>query len=365
LRLQLTMRPLALVALLLASSAHAEDRVTIRGAYYREASTKVVQPMAEVTKDLPHGLDIAVHGLVDAITSPSVSAGGSGDTLFTEYRKEAGLAVGKTVDRTRVALSYRSSREPDYIANAVGLHVAQGLWGNSAVVALGLAYSHDRLGPILDHTLDVRFLSLSYEQALSPVLLAQVGYEVSYWHGFLCNPYDQDQYGHANCPPDRRRHVLAGRLAYYIPATATGLQAHYRFYVDDWPGNDPDPWRMVAHSVEGRVYQELGPRLQLRASYRFHTQGSARFWCNEIAGRGGDPGCYGIAPRYHVMDEKLGPLTTHLAELQLLWEARALAAVPLLSWFAAGSFELSYGRYFQDTHYGGAHILQTGYSLPF
>jgi hypothetical protein len=117
--------------------------------------------------------------------------------------------------------------------------------------------------------------------------------------------------------------------------------------------------------VEGRVYQELGRLVQLRLSYRFHSQGSARFWCNEIANRGGDPGCYGIAPRYHVMDEKLGPLTTHLVELQVVWQARALARVPLLSWFALGSFELSYGRYFQDTHYGNAHLLQTGYSLPF
>ena len=30
-----------------------------------------------------------------------------------------------------------------------------------------------------------------------------------------------------------------------------------------------------------------------------------------------------------------------------------------------GAFELSYGRYFQTTHYGNAHLLQTGYTLPF
>jgi hypothetical protein len=36
-----------------------------------------------------------------------------------------------------------------------------------------------------------------------------------------------------------------------------------------------------------------------------------------------------------------------------------------LAWFALGTFDISYGHYFQPTHYGAAHVLQTGYSLPF
>ena len=31
----------------------AEDRVTVRTAYYREVSNRIVQPMIQVTKDLP------------------------------------------------------------------------------------------------------------------------------------------------------------------------------------------------------------------------------------------------------------------------------------------------------------------------
>jgi hypothetical protein len=365
--LRLQLKAWALPALaLVASSARGEDRVTVRGAYYREPSTKVVQPMIEVTKDLPLGFDVAAHGLVDAITSPSVLTGVTGDHIFTEHRKEAGLAVGKTFDRTHLGLSYRQSREPDYIAHAVGLQFEQGVWENTGTLGLNLAYSHDTIGPFLTHTLDVGFAGISYEQALSPVLLAQVGYEFSYLSGFLCNPYDNDSRGRANCPNQRVRHVGVARVARYFPSVGAGVQLYYRFYYDQWWDPKPDPWGLTAHSVEGRLYQEIGPRVELRLSYRYHTQGWAQFaFCSRDPSRAADPECGPDILVFHTGDEKFGPLQTHLIELKLTWEARALAGVPVLAWFALGAFEISYGRYFQTTHYRDAHLLQTGYSLPF
>jgi hypothetical protein len=365
LRLQLKTGPLLALALV-ASSARGEDRVTVRGAYYREPSTKVVQPMIEVTKDLPYGFDVEAHGLVDAITSPSVLTGVTGDNIFTEHRKEAGLAVGKLFGRTHLGLSYRQSREPDYIAHAVGLQAAQGIWENSGTVSLNLAYSHDTIGPFLSHTLEVGFAALSYEQALSPLLLAQVGYEVSFQNGYLCNPYDNDSRGRANCPTKRVRHAAVARLARYFPSARAGLQLYYRFYYDHWWDPKPDPWGMTAHSVEGRLYQEVTQNLELRASYRYHTQGWAQFaFCSRDPSRASDPDCGPEVLIFHTGDEKFGPLHTHLVELKLTWEARSLAGVPVLAWFSLGAFEISYGRYFQTTHYGTAHLLQTGYSLPF
>jgi len=364
LRLQLK-RGAPLVALVvLASPARAEDRVTVRGAYYREPSTKVVQPMVEVTKDLPGGFDVAAHGLVDAITSPSVATGVMGDNIFTEHRKEAGLSVGKTIRRTHLALSYRQSREPDYIAHAVGLQTAQGIWENSGTIAFNVAYSHDTLGPFLNHSLDVAFAGVSYEQALSPVLLAQVGYELSYVNGYLCNPYEPT--GRPECPQQRVRHAAVARVARYFPQVAAGVQLYYRFYYDQWWDPRPDPWGLTAHSIEGRLYQEIGPHVEVRVSYRYHTQGWAQFaFCSRDPSRAADPACGPEILVFHTGDEKFGPLRTQLAELQLTWEARALEGLPVLGWFALGAFEISYGRYFQTTHYQNAHLLQTGYSLPF
>ena len=105
---------LALSGVLLSrSTVRAEDRVTIRGAYYREPSTRVIQPVVDITKDLPHGFDINAHYLVDTITSASAAAGTSVDSIFTEIRSEVGLGVGKTWDRTRATLSYKYSAESD------------------------------------------------------------------------------------------------------------------------------------------------------------------------------------------------------------------------------------------------------------
>ncbi|MEO8214658.1 MAG: hypothetical protein ABI560_15760, partial [Myxococcales bacterium] len=91
----------ALVVLGAGDAARGENRVTVRGQYYREPSTRVVQPVAEISADLPGGLDMSAHYLLDAITSASVASGAAGDNLFTEYRNEAGVSVGKTWSRLR------------------------------------------------------------------------------------------------------------------------------------------------------------------------------------------------------------------------------------------------------------------------
>jgi hypothetical protein len=175
-----------------------------------------------------------------------------------------------------------------------------------------------------------------------------------------------DRFGRANCPKQRVRNVWVARLARYFPSVSAGVQAHYRLYYDQWWDPKPDPWGMVAHSAEGRVYADVTPNLEVRLSYRFHTQGRARFWwCSADPSRVMDPECGPEILSMHTGDEKFGPLRTHLIELKLTWEARSLAKVPVLAWFALGAFELSYGRYLQTTHYGNAHLLQTGYSLPF
>jgi hypothetical protein len=372
LRLQLTMarRPLlALVfsaALGVATPGRGEDRVSVHGSYFRETSTRVVQPMIEVAKDLPAGYDVSAHFLVDAITSASVASGTLQDNIFTELRKEAGVVVGKTIDRTHLALAYRQSREPDYISHIVGLQVAQGVWDGSGTVAVSLARGSDTIGPNLNRSLDVYFGSVLYTQALSPTTLIETGYEAAYLKGYQANPYIQvPNLGYEKPPDERLRHVLVARVAHYLPRSRTGMQVHYRFYVDQAIHADPDPWGLVGHSVEGRVYQELPGGLELRLSYRYHSQGAARFWCNTDPSRGGHTDCYGVTPTNYAADPKLGPLATHIPEVKLTWEARPLTGVPVLEWLAGGEFDLSYARYFQDTRYGGANLLQTGYSLPF
>jgi Protein of unknown function (DUF3570) len=356
------------VALLGPAHARGEDRVSVNGAYFRETSTRVVQPMIEVAKDLPAGFDASAHFLVDAITSASIAAGTNQDSIFTELRKEVGMTLGKTLASTHLAVSYRQSREPDYVSHTVGLQLTQAFWDNTGTVALDFSHGPDRLGMTLDRSMKVTFAGILYTQALSPTLLAEAGYEMSYLRGYLANPYIQvPNLGYEKPPYGRLRHVLVARVAHYLPGSHTGLQLHYRFYIDQGvaSGPGPDPWGMVGHTVEARVYQELRWGLELRLSYRLHSQGAARFWCNTDASRGGRTDCYGFTPQYYSADPKFGPLATHVPQIKLTWQARALARTPVLGWLSSGEFELSYAHYFQNTRYGGAHLMQTGYSLPF
>ena len=357
------------------AAVRGEDRVTIRGEYYREPSTRVIQPVVEISKDLPDGFDVSTHYLVDAITSASASAGAAVDNIFTEIRNEVGLGVGKSWERTRATLGYKYSAESDYWSHAVVGSLARRFWGDTSTVALSGGLSRDTVGfrgrtpPCLaaggfSCPLDAVFGGLAYTQVLSPVAIAQVNLDSAYLSGFLGNPYRQvPGIGYEVLPDRRLRNAVSLRLAYYFPGSATGLQLQYRRYWDLDPGGNSS-WGLSANTLEGRVYHSLGRDLEVRLLYRQYFQNHAGLWCDVMS----NPGCSvmdDLHLSYFTTDPKLGPMRTEYPEVKLLWDAEALGPYPFLRWFASGAFEISYGRYFQNTSFGNAHVLQAGYTMPY
>ena len=59
----------------ISASAHAGGEVIVRGAYYKEKATRVVQPMTDVRLEIGPDTEIAGHFLIDSITSASAAAG--------------------------------------------------------------------------------------------------------------------------------------------------------------------------------------------------------------------------------------------------------------------------------------------------
>ena len=50
----------------------------------------------------------------------------------------------------------------------------------------------------------------------------------------------------------------------------------------------------------------------------------------------------------------------------MVWEAEALRELPFLALVRRrAAFEVSYGYYIQTTSFGNAHLLQTGYRMPY
>jgi hypothetical protein len=360
----------ALTLLAVVVPARAEDYVVIRGAYYREPSTRVIQPMIEIERDSPSGLDVGAHFLVDTITSASVAAGTAIDNVFTETRNEAGLRVRKRWQRDDLSLGYRYSAESDYWSHALGASGGHRFWGDTATVRLSLGLSLDtmttrgRIPPCalgtssIDCHLRVWFVGGSYTQVLSPVALAQISAEFAYLDGFQGNLYrGVPTYGLEVLPETRLRSAIAPRVAYYIPRTGTGLQLHYRYYWDMYPGGEGNPWALRAHTIEARVYQQVSRDVELRFSYRQHFQNHAQFWC--------DGTLRPCSPPFYSNDPKLGPVHTEYPELKVVWETEALRDIAYLRWFAGGSLEVSYGYYIQNSSFGNAHVLQMGYRMPY
>jgi hypothetical protein len=361
--------------------ARADDYVSVRGAYYREPSTRVIQPMVEIERDSPGGIDVTAHYLVDTITSASASAGVGTDALFTEIRNEVGLSLRKRWERTDVSVGYKYSAESDYWSHSWGASVGHRFWGDTARLSLSLGQNFDvassrtrptpacATAPATSCSMQGYYAGLTYTQVISPVLLGQLSAESVFLDGFQGNIYRTvPNLGYERLPDRRLRTAISPRIAYYIPRSGTGLQFQYRYYRDFWPGNSPtgsDPWHMNGHMFELRVYQTLTRDLEVRLSYRQYLQDDADFWCNTMA----DTACYlgrqGPQTMWFSSDPKLGSLHTEYPEAKLYWTATAFADVPVLRWFAAGTFEISYGRYFQSTSFQNAHVLQAGYTMPY
>jgi Protein of unknown function (DUF3570) len=360
------------------SSAQAENRVTVRGQYYREPSTRVAQPVVEIAKDLPGGIDVTAHYLLDAITSASAASGPSGDNIFTEYRSEAGLGAGLAWSRWQVRMGYKYSAESDYWSHTLFGSAALRTWGDSGTLALSFGGGFDQVGRRVQGNaptptpgakcapggritcpLNTLFGGLGYSQVLTPTLLAQAGYEFAYQEGYLSNAYRGEM-----LPDKRLRNALSVRGAKYFPSTGTGLQFHYRYYWDTYPGATPDwigdPWQVRSHTFETRFFQLLGRDLEARLTGRYYSQGPMNIFCDA-----GDIRASCQNPIIMTNQPQLASIKTRFLEAKVYWDARTLRGWAFLGWFAEGTFELSYGHFFQSTSFKGAHVVQTAYSLSF
>lgn len=116
------------------------------------------------------------------------------------------------------------------------------------------------------------FVSLT--QILSPTTVGYLNYGLTEQNGELGNtwnavPLVSNNYGGEVLPQHRLRHAFVARLAQWLPWNGA-LKGFYRMYADDWG--------IVAHTVEGQLYQRFSALFYARVSYRFHTQRGVDFF---------------------------------------------------------------------------------------
>jgi hypothetical protein len=385
LRLQLKRRLKAALASflwLLCVSGTSADAVTgtftgsasLRGNYYYERSTRVVAPALIMTLESPRGVRADATYLIDAITSASQATGVKSDVAFREIRHDVQGGLGYEIDLGNAQLDLsargRMSREPDYHSRGFGFAAALSLDQRNTVLRLNgyfiddSVYKVDRMAPasnpnelmaaraIFKGKLDTLSLGLAWDQVLSPLALLTLGYDLALLDGFTSNPYRiavfQDGGGEPEHHPSQRlRHAVYGWLSHYVPATSSSLRLGYRLYHDDW--------NITAHAPEVRLYQEMGPYLELRLRYRYFVQGSSYFW-RQGGNLRTDP--------YYTADPKMSPFTDQTFGFRLRLALSFLSRTPF-HFFRTAVLDGSLEYMINTSRYGNGWISQAGLIWPF
>jgi hypothetical protein len=350
--------------------ARGDGTLSMRGVYYKERATRVMQPMLDAMFDVgAHGVATG-HLLVDAITSASASAGADG-AAFTERRYEGGLGYRHDLDGLTVAVDGKYSTESDYASWYLGVRAQLELAQKNTLLALGGGFSFDTISAGAAQGLAMPTLRCSaaepssprcalhsyavygsVTQVLGPDAVLGVSVDLSTLDGYQSNPYRQAIVGEAlvreRHPEERSRAAFAASLRYYVAPTATTVIGAYRYYRDSW--------QVHAHTPELRVVQELGPSADLGVRYRYYRQDGASFFRERY------PADDGAMTQFVTDDAKLSDFTGHTLELKL----GALGElIDLEDRWAGARVEAILEYVIQHNSFGNAVVAHAALTIPF
>ena len=354
----------ATAALALAAPARADGVLEIRGAYYKERSTRVVQPMVDAALDVGDGGRLEAHFLIDSITSAS-AASGTGGLEFSERRWEGG--GGYTLElpgHVKIGAEGKYSSESDYFSTWLAGHVEVGLFDQNTTLRFLVGHSFDRITngvavdagaigtPFREDHLGTTQISVGATQILTPWLVGRLTYDFMFLDGFQANMYRVVRGGSEPVPeraPTRRvRNAVAASGRVWLPTDTVGV-LEYRLYFDDWG--------IVANTVEARAIQEIMPGLDVRARYRLYAQGAASFYQDVYTqDQLSDP-------RINVTaDAKLASYVTNTLGGQV---SGTLSLLGVTGDWGDVRFDLTVERVWQTSAFGNAWVAQVGMSVPF
>ena len=379
----------------------------LRGNYWRDRNTRVIQPEADLTKDTSTGTTVGAHYLLDTITSASIAAGVVRDQPFTELRNEVGFRLGQRLGPTQHNISYAYSSESDYWAHSLSIASTFDLFQKNSTLGLVTSYGSDTIAQRQGATIYNRLGGLqtfgfiaTWTQVLAKTALLTLEYDLGVIGfgsekgkvtgapnaetGFQSNAYRSVLLGGSpardTLPFQRIRQSFSGAAYITVPIASRivpylAFRPSYRFYLDDWG--------LRAHTVELRTHLAIGPT-ELRLSGRFYTQSKASFIASDGSG---NPDYNGAAARglpcitctsaafqtalLFSADPKLSAFSSAFVELRLLvnlspiqkWTTRKLPR-----WLSQGRVEISYGHYFTEklprTTFGDADLVGLSFAFP-
>jgi hypothetical protein len=371
-RLQLATVVAGLVSLAVAAApARADGSLAVRGVYYKERATRVMQPMLDGMFDAGvHGV-VTGHFLVDAITSASASSGAADATAFTERRYEGGLGYAHELGAITVGADAKYSTESDYQSIYGGGRLQIELNQKNTVVGFGGGVSWDKVeaaaaqGPSMPTLrcdaanpaetscpLHVYAGIASVSQIIGPDAVVAASVDLAALRGYQSNPYRQAIAGQVfvpeRHPTDRNRQAFAVSARFYLPPVTTTVIAVYRYYRDSW--------QVHANTSELRMVHEVSAAIDAGLGYRYYAQDAAYFYRDRY------PADDAAMTQFVSDDVKLSKFTGHSFEgkLGVLGEAFGLGG----RWAGARA-EVILEYSVQNNRFGNAFIAHAALTLPF
>lgn len=208
---------------------------------------------------------------------------------------------GATIDDTRydfsigaeyfgekftIAPSIGYSTEKDYKAISGGVEVEYEFPNKATSVRGGFSASFDEIDPTQEDGI-VRVNNEDKEnysifggvtQVINKHTIIQTTLGISYFDGFLSDPYKQVSVGPVtgitlfadNRPDDRTQYTFATRLRRYSELFGAALHVDYRFYYDDWD--------VRSHTLDLGLHKVTESGWAFDTSIRYYTQTQADFY---------------------------------------------------------------------------------------
>ena len=312
--MQLSRLVLAVLALLLASGARADDRVMTTGYFYADSLGVLVgAPMASVSKDVSEEVSLNARMVVDSVTSASRNIDAiTSASMEVRAQGTVGMQWERGYNRTTGLVEH--GREPDYVSTTTGLGYARDFASRCTTVEVFWWHGFDRIDPILigDGTDEIRTKDtdsyrVSLTQVLGPGTVLTGTYNFAYVRGYQSNPYYADVvtqaeqsplYINDQNPEERRRHAASLRLAQWLPPHSA-LHPVVRLYSDDWG--------VRSLTSELRYALQATESLRVGTRYRFYAQ-TASEWHRDVYSRSDID-----ALAFHTLDFKYDEMVAHLA----------------------------------------------------
>lgn len=280
---------LALPGLAVAESAPADGLVAFKFLNYRDAQSAANgQPaLKRITVNAPSiyallpvssAWTIEGSAVIDDLSgaTPRWHSSTSSASKMEDERTAGDLKITRYFRRVAVGVGTAFSTEDDYKSLAFSTDARIATEDNNTLFAFGVGLSNDEInstgGAIKGEKKKLNDILLGVTQVLSPLAVAKLNLTHSRASGYLSDPYKVPDVR----PRERNSTALLGQFNRHFAGSGASLRTSYRYFTDSFG--------IRAHTLGFDWAQPLGVSWVVTPTLRYHTQSSARFYCDAIPG---------------------------------------------------------------------------------